>query len=92
MKTNEAVVEDAPAAEERKRKPLPRGRVTVFDNWCKGCGLCIAFCPQEVFEENHEGHPDVAHPELCTACMWCQFHCPDVAIIVERLDERKVRR
>ena len=71
----------------KSKKKLPRGEVHVFDNWCKGCGLCIAFCPQGVLETNGEGHPAVAHPELCTACDWCYIHCPDLAIVVRRLDE-----
>ena len=57
-------------------------RVTVFANWCKGCGLCVAFCPQQVFEEDDESHPVVAHPERCTFCNWCAMHCPDFAIVV----------
>ena len=63
-------------------------RVTVFANWCKGCGLCVAFCPKKVFEEDAEGHPVVAHPELCSACNWCTMHCPDFAIVLKVEDER----
>lgn len=79
---------EATVMAQRKRKvKLPRGRVAVFDNWCKGCGLCIAFCPAQVLEAGEEGHPVVAHPERCTACHWCDTHCPDLAIIVEDLPE-----
>jgi|YNPNPStandDraft_1061719.scaffolds.fasta_scaffold69189_1 2-oxoglutarate ferredoxin oxidoreductase subunit delta len=78
----------AAVVDQRKRKAkLPRGRVTVFDNWCKGCGLCIAFCPAQVLEAGEEGHPVVAHPERCTACHWCDTHCPDLAILVEDLPQ-----
>jgi len=87
--TAEAIpeVEEATSPQKKKgRKKRPRGRVHVYDNWCKGCGLCIAFCPQKVFEANGEGRPIVANPEACTACMWCTVHCPDFAIVVERLD------
>lgn len=62
-----------------------RGRVRVFRNWCKGCSLCIAFCPQGVFTEDEEHHPLVAYPERCVACQWCTIHCPDFAIIVEEI-------
>ena len=74
---------DAPAA----RRKGPRGRVHVFDNWCKGCGICIAFCPQQVFEMDDEGRPVIAHPEKCTACHWCDTHCPDFAIVVTKIEE-----
>ena len=63
-----------------------RGRVRVFRNWCKGCGLCIAFCPQQVYEEGDEHRPVVAYPDRCIACRWCAIHCPDFAILVEEID------
>ena len=64
-------------------------RVTVFANWCKGCGLCVAFCPKKVFEEDAEGHPVVAYPERCTVCNWCVIHCPDFAIVMRVEDEKE---
>jgi 2-oxoglutarate ferredoxin oxidoreductase subunit delta len=70
----------------KERSSRPRGLVTIFGTWCKGCGICIEFCPQEVFEANGQGRPVVAHPEKCTACHWCDTHCPDMAITVRRLD------
>ncbi|MBC7265155.1 MAG: 4Fe-4S binding protein [Chloroflexi bacterium] len=73
----------------KKTKRRPRGEVRLFGKWCKGCGLCIAFCPQGVFEANGEGRPVVAHPEKCTACEWCVVHCPDFAIQVHRLDDQE---
>ncbi len=79
-----------PVEEMRQPKPkrrLPRGRVTVFPNWCKGCHLCIEFCPQEVLAEGPGGRVIVAHPERCTACRWCELHCPDFAIFVSPLSE-----
>ena len=66
---------------EPKRR-LPRGHVTVFPNWCKGCGLCVEFCPAGVLEQGADGRVIVAHPEKCTACRWCELHCPDFAIFV----------
>jgi 2-oxoglutarate ferredoxin oxidoreductase subunit delta len=73
------------AKEKEKARPkrrLPRGRVTVFPNWCKGCGLCVEFCPADVLEQGPDGRVTVAHPEKCTACRWCELHCPDFAIFV----------
>ena len=72
------------------RPPRPRGHVTIFGTWCKGCGICIEFCPQGVFEANGQGRPIVVHPEKCTACHWCDTHCPDMAITVRRLDSEEV--
>ena len=68
-----------------RRPPMPRGRVTVFPNWCKGCNLCVEFCPTHVLEQGQDGRVIVAHPERCTACRWCELHCPDFAIFVQQL-------
>jgi len=68
------------------RPQRPRGHATIFGTWCKGCGICIEFCPQGVFEASEQGRPHVAHPEKCTACHWCDTHCPDMAITVRRLE------
>jgi len=34
--------------EAQTRERGPRGQVVIFGTWCKGCGLCVAFCPTEV--------------------------------------------
>lgn len=66
----------------RKRKG-PRGKVIVFGKWCKGCGICVEFCPTHVFAFDGDDQLVVAKPENCTACHWCDTHCPDMAIVVE---------
>lgn len=71
--------------EEKKHRP-PRGRVTVFPNWCKGCGLCVEFCPVDVLEQGEDGRVIIAHPNRCTACRWCELHCPDFAIFVTDIE------
>jgi 2-oxoglutarate ferredoxin oxidoreductase subunit delta len=85
---------DPAAAEvsEETRTPAsrPRGHVMIFGTWCKGCGLCIEFCPQGVFKANGQGRPVVAFADKCTACHWCDTHCPDMAITVRRLEAEEV--
>lgn len=63
----------------------PRGKVTIFGQWCKGCGLCVEFCPVGVLAFNEDDLPLVVFPEKCTACHWCDTHCPDLAIVVEQV-------
>ena len=75
---------DADTGSRRTRK---RGRVRLFGKWCKGCGLCIAFCPQQVFGEDKSHRPVVLRPDRCIACGWCVVHCPDFAITVETVYE-----
>lgn len=55
---------------------------------CKGCSLCINFCPKNVLEisdkVNVRGHFPVfqARPEDCIQCSICCIMCPDVAISI----------
>ncbi len=74
-----------PAAGQPKKGP--RGEVTIFANWCKGCRICVEFCPPKVLAlEADEDYPRVVAPEKCTACHFCDTHCPDLAIVVRKLD------
>ena len=55
---------------------------------CKGCGLCVHFCPKNVLEItdklNAKGHFPAfqARPEDCIHCAICCNMCPDVAISI----------
>ncbi len=64
--------------------------ITIDEELCKGCGLCVAVCPREsmVFAEwaNTRGfHPAcVPDPETCTGCAQCALMCPDACITITR--------
>ncbi|MEW5908163.1 MAG: 4Fe-4S dicluster domain-containing protein [Thermodesulfobacteriota bacterium] len=51
--------------------------------WCKGCGICIAFCPKSVLELSEQDKVVVARPKDCICCRLCELRCPDLAIEVE---------
>ena len=57
-------------------------KVVINTKWCKKCGICTAFCPQNVFIENEFKAPLVAHPEKCIKCMLCVIRCPEFAVEV----------
>jgi len=74
--------------------------IKVDEEKCKGCGLCIGFCPQGVLvispRRNSKGyHPvEARFQEKCTGCLHCITICPDVAITIYRkisLDREKVK-
>ena len=72
---------------------MARGSVKIDEEFCKGCGLCVEFCPQNVLSLdssrlNMKGyHPAFMKlPEDCIGCGICGLMCPDVAIMVERGD------
>ena len=67
-------------------KKGPRGEVILYATWCKGCRICVEFCPPKVLAmDPGEDHPRVVLPEKCTACHFCDTHCPDLAIVVRKL-------
>jgi len=66
-------------------------KVTVSIDYCKGCSLCVDFCPQHIMELDPgiitaKGyHPATCiDADRCTACLSCAMMCPDVAITIER--------
>jgi 2-oxoglutarate ferredoxin oxidoreductase subunit delta len=64
-----------------------RGEVRIFSLWCKGCQICVAFCPTNVLAMHANGdYPIVVAPEKCTACHFCDTHCPDLAILVKKIE------
>jgi 2-oxoglutarate ferredoxin oxidoreductase subunit delta len=76
----------SPAAETTGRRKGPRGKVVVFGMWCKECGICVEFCPTGVFAFDDHDQLAVARPENCTACHWCDTHCPDMAIVIKPIE------
>jgi 2-oxoglutarate ferredoxin oxidoreductase subunit delta len=50
--------------------------------WCKGCGICVHFCPEKVLELDEEEKAVVLRPENCTSCRLCEYRCPDLAVEV----------
>lgn len=78
------------------RKPLdweenltPSANVYIIENRCKGCGLCVEFCPRNVLKIsdafNRKGYhpPFVAEPLACVGCHFCEEVCPEFAIYCE---------
>jgi 2-oxoglutarate ferredoxin oxidoreductase subunit delta len=63
----------------------------IDTEWCKGCGICVAFCPKAVLELDKKDKAVAAEPEKCIACKLCELRCPDLAIevITEEKEEKK---
>ena len=64
--------------------------IYIDEKICKGCKLCIHFCPNNVFQMrnkvNDKGFviPEVANESKCTKCKLCELTCPDLAIFIEK--------
>jgi len=64
-----------------KEKELPT--IDINTNWCKGCGICVEFCPKDVLALNNSV-VEVVNIEQCIACKLCEIRCPDFAITVKK--------
>ncbi|MDO5014806.1 MAG: 4Fe-4S binding protein [Clostridia bacterium] len=68
-------------------------KLTIREDRCKGCGLCVDVCPKKVLELsekiiNKKGHHPVqaVNEEDCISCAFCATMCPDCVITVEKED------
>ncbi|MFP4466669.1 MAG: ferredoxin family protein [Candidatus Goldiibacteriota bacterium] len=72
---------------------MKKGRIYIYEDRCKGCGLCIAECRKNEISESNElnkyGYNVVKFNNLdaCNACRLCAVVCPDAAIKVCELVE-----
>lgn len=63
--------------------------VAFYHDWCKACGICMAFCPKKIILADKNGKPLVEEADKCIGCRFCELHCPDFAITVS---ERRPKR
>jgi len=56
--------------------------VVVFAKWCKGCGICVEFCPTKALAVGRDDRPVLADADRCTSCGMCEIRCPDFGITV----------
>ena len=67
-----------------------KGYIEIDQVMCKGCEICIAFCPKKSMSVsdriNAAGYFPVAFNDggECTGCAICAVVCPEAAIEVYR--------
>ncbi len=66
--------------------------VEINEDSCKGCDICIEFCPIDVFEKsdklNRKGYylPIIVDMKACNGCRLCDLMCPELAIVLTEND------
>ena len=74
---------------------MAKFRVCFNIEKCKGCELCVHFCPKKILAidagvTNAKGyHPAcITDQESCIGCATCGLMCPDCCITVFKEDEQ----
>lgn len=73
-----------------------RGEVKIIKDRCKGCGVCIGYCPMKVLEVSQEFNtkgyhfPVTKDMDSCINCGLCEMLCPDFAIWSVLKEDRQV--
>lgn len=69
---------------------MKKGILTFDNDSCKGCELCVSFCPVDILyldkeRINANGYHliSVSDIDKCIACAQCAIICPDSVIKVE---------
>ena len=69
---------------------MTKGAIEISRDLCKGCELCIAFCPKGIISTDDKLNANGYFPAVfndngeCTGCAICALVCPEVAIEVYR--------
>jgi len=67
-------------------------RIFINEEKCKGCGLCVHYCPEGYLKLAEKFNSSGYHPvttdsnkrKKCTSCGFCYLICPDTVIEVYR--------
>lgn len=62
--------------------------IEIDEDLCKGCEICVDFCPLKVFgisdEINVRGYypPVSVNEDVCVGCRLCELMCPEFSITI----------
>ena len=70
-------------------KTEPKGFVSIDEERCKGCAMCVTVCPPQVLQlavdrYNSRGYRPIELLPGCTGCEMCYRICPDFVFEVYR--------
>jgi 2-oxoglutarate ferredoxin oxidoreductase subunit delta len=62
-------------------KTVAVSKLQINREWCKGCGICVAFCPKKALFLDEKNKVAVIAAK-CNGCAVCELFCPDFALVV----------
>ncbi len=67
-------------------------QITIDENRCKACGLCVEVCPVKALRINPAhlaayGKGCAEYINKCIGCASCATVCPDIAITIKEVAE-----
>jgi 2-oxoglutarate ferredoxin oxidoreductase subunit delta len=66
--------------------------IHVIKEFCKGCGICVEFCPKDVLDLGNDFKVAAVNIEACNADRLCELRCPDFAIFVTNLKKKAANK
>ena len=60
--------------------------LVINPEWCKGCGICAAFCPKNVLSVKDK--VKIEDISKCILCGQCEQRCPDYAIYIKESENK----
>ena len=67
---------------------MPKSKIEIDKERCKGCGLCVLYCAKSLIKIGTFLNKRGMHPakfsgkDECSGCSFCAIVCPDMAITV----------
>ena len=68
------------------------GKVIIIEERCKGCELCVEYCPRGVLQMsssfNIKGYhyPETVDGIRCVNCRFCEAICPEFSIFSVKME------
>jgi len=61
--------------------------IEIFKESCKGCEICVHFCPVDILYIGEDRKVAVTDEDKCVGCLVCEYRCPDFAIAAHPAEE-----
>ena len=90
LKKNTNLKKKVSSPKKTAKKQNKKYTISIYNVWCKICGICIAFCPKNVLGFNDEDKLIATNPDNCIGCGLCELRCPDYAIEINEKKGEKI--